>query len=90
MIPTMTANQMVTRNLTKSLERTAAKPMGANDTANFHKNIGTVKSLDDFMKDDRLYRYAVEAYGLGDMAYAKAFMKKVLTSDLSDPKSFVN
>ena len=66
MITTMTAYQMVTRNLTQSLERTAAKPTVANETAYFEKNIGKVKSLDDFMKDDRLYRYAVEAYGLGD------------------------
>jgi hypothetical protein len=42
------------------------------------------------MKDYRLYHYAMKAYGLEDMAYAKAFMKKVLESDLSDPKSFVN
>lgn len=90
MIPTMTAYQMVTRNLTKSLERTAAKPMVANDTAYFHKNIGKVKSLDDFMKDDRLYRYAVEAYGLGDMAYAKALIRKVLEGGVKDSNSFAN
>jgi Protein of unknown function (DUF1217) len=29
-------------------------------------------------------------YGLEDMAYAKAFMEKVLQSDLSDSKSFAN
>jgi len=90
MIPTMTAYQMVTRNLTKSLERTAAKPMVANDTAYFEKNIGKVKSLDDFMKDDRLYRYAVEAYGLGDMAYAKALIRKVLEGGVKDSNSFAN
>jgi hypothetical protein len=49
-----------------------------------------VKSVDDFMKDYRLYHYATKAYGLEDMAYAKAFMKKVLESDLSDANSFVN
>lgn len=42
------------------------------------------------MKDYRLYHYAMKAYGLEDMAYAKAFMKKVLESDLSDSRSFVN
>ncbi|MCW2154506.1 UNVERIFIED_ORG: hypothetical protein M2215_000518 [Bradyrhizobium japonicum] len=42
------------------------------------------------MKDYRLYHYALKAYGLEDMAYAKAFMRKVLESDLSDAKSFVN
>lgn len=90
MISTMTAYQMVTRNMTKSLERTAARPMVASETAYFQKNIGKVKNLDDFMKDDRLYRYAVEAYGLGEMAYAKALIKKVLAGGVKDTNSFAN
>ncbi|MFT4181889.1 MAG: DUF1217 domain-containing protein, partial [Rhizobium sp.] len=53
-------------------------------------NIGKVKSVDDFMDDYQLYSYAMEAYGLSDMTYAKAFMKQVLTSDLSDSSSFAN
>ncbi len=32
----------------------------------------------------------MKAYGLEDMTYAKAFMKQVLESDLSDPNSFAN
>ncbi|AMJ62649.1 DUF1217 domain-containing protein [Bosea sp. PAMC 26642] len=90
MTTTMTSYQAVTRNLTQSLARTAAKPGVASDTAYFEKNIGKVKNLDDFMKDDRLYRYATEAFGLGDMAYAKALMRKVLEGGVSSPSSFAN
>ncbi|WP_148663286.1 DUF1217 domain-containing protein [Bosea vaviloviae] len=90
MTTTMIAYQAVTRNLTQSLARTAAKPDVASHAAYFEKNIGKVKTLDDFMKDDRLYRYAVEAFGLGDMAYAKAFMRKVLAGGVKDSNSFAN
>jgi len=90
MTTTMIAYQTVTRNLTQSLARTAAKPEVAGNTAYFEKTIGKVKTLDDFMKDDRLYRYAVEAFGLGDMAYAKAFIRKVLEGGVKDTKSFAN
>jgi hypothetical protein len=90
MTTTMTSYQAVTRNLTQSLARTAAKPGVANDTAYFEKNIGKVKNLDDFMKDDRLYRYAAEAFGLGDMAYAKALMRKVLAGGVAASDSFAN
>jgi hypothetical protein len=62
----------------------------AREAAYYKAHIGKVKSVDDFMKDYRLYHYATKAYGLEDMAYAKAFMKKVLESDLSDANSFVN
>ncbi len=30
-----------------------------------------MKSIDDFLKDDRLYRYAMKAFGLDDMIYAE-------------------
>jgi hypothetical protein len=42
------------------------------------------------ISDYKLYSYALKVYGLGDMTYAKAFMKKVLESDLSDSSSFAN
>ncbi|TCR63655.1 DUF1217 domain-containing protein [Bosea sp. BK604] len=90
MISTTLAYQAVTRNLTQSLERTAEKPDVATETAYFEKNIGKVKTLDDFMADDRLYRYAVDAYGLGDMAYAKAFMRRVLEEGGNSPDSFAS
>jgi hypothetical protein len=32
----------------------------------------------------------VEAFGLGDMAYAKAFMRKVLAGGVKDSDSFAN
>jgi len=90
MTTTMISYQAVTRNITQSLARTAAQPAVAASTAYFEKNIGKVKSLDEFMSDDRLYRYAVEAFGLGEMAYAKAFMRKVLEGGVSDQNSFAN
>ncbi|HEV7257043.1 MAG TPA: DUF1217 domain-containing protein [Bosea sp. (in: a-proteobacteria)] len=90
MTTTLMSYQAVTRNITQSLARTAAQPAVAANTAYFEKNIAKVKTLDDFMKDDRLYRYAVDAFGLGEMAYAKAFMRKVLEGGVSDPNSFAN
>jgi hypothetical protein len=54
----------------------------------YKANIGKVKTIDDLLNDRRLFAYAMKAHGLEDMAYAKAFMRKVLQSDLNDPKSF--
>lgn len=80
-------------DLTKSLQRVAAMSTVKNSTQYYEDNIGKVKSVDDFMNNSRLFSYAMKAYGLEDMTYAKAFMKKVLTSDLSTSdttsKSFV-
>jgi hypothetical protein len=90
MVSTYFSYSYITRNLKQSLTRVEQQPDVAREAAYYKANIGKVKTVDDFMKDYRLYHYATKAYGLEDMAYAKAFMKKVLESDLSDAKSFVN
>ncbi|AJA63123.1 MULTISPECIES: DUF1217 domain-containing protein [Bradyrhizobium] len=90
MVSTYFSYSYITRNLKQSLTRIEQQADVAREAAYYKANIGKVKTVDDFMKDYRLYHYAMKAYGLEDMAYAKAFMKKVLESDLSDPKSFVN
>ena len=51
---------------------------------------GWSASVDAFLDDFQLYSYAMKAYGLEDMIYAKAFMRKVLESDMSDANSFAN
>jgi hypothetical protein len=90
MTSTMIAFQAVARNLPASLARTAAAPQNANDTEYYMKHIGEIRSLDEFMADDKLYRYAVKAFGLSDMAYAKAFMRKVLEGGIDQRDSFAN
>jgi hypothetical protein len=90
MVSTYFSYSYITRNLKQSLTRVENQADVAREAAYYKANIGKVKTVDDFMKDYRLYHYATKAYGLEDMAYAKAFMKKVLESDLTDSKSFVN
>lgn len=82
--------RVITENLDRSLKNTAEKPQVARETKYYMENIGQVKSLDDFLGDDRIYNYAMKAAGLSDMAYAKAFMRKVLTEGIDNPKSFAN
>ncbi|MHC2294829.1 hypothetical protein ACVIJW_010699 [Bradyrhizobium barranii subsp. barranii] len=84
MVSTYFSYSYITRNLKQSLARVEQQTDVAREEAYYKANIGKVKTVDDFMKDYRLYHYAMKAYGLEDMAYAKAFMKKVLESDLSD------
>jgi hypothetical protein len=90
MVSTYANYNSVVRNLGSSLTRVALQPDVTREATYYRDNIGKVKTADDLLKDYRLYQYAMKAYGLEDMAYAKAFMKKVLDSDLSDANSFAN
>jgi len=90
MVSTYLAYNSIVRSLKQSMARVAQQPDVSGNAAYYKANIGKVKTVDDFMKNDRLYQYAMKAYGLEDMIYAKAFMKKVLQSDLTDPNSYAN
>jgi hypothetical protein len=82
--------KMISDNLPRSLERVAAAPDVVRQTDYYLANIGKAKSIDDFLGNDRLYRYAMKAFGLEDMSYAKAFMRKVLEEGVDASDSFAN
>ncbi|MCJ8520866.1 hypothetical protein ABID21_003718 [Pseudorhizobium tarimense] len=88
MITTYTSYAIISRDLPGSLARVAEQPNVARESAYYLENIGKVKSVDDFMADSRLYNYALKAHGLEDMAYAKAFIRKVLTEGVATPDAF--
>lgn len=78
------------RDMSQSLQRKAADPIIARDAKYYRDNIGSIKSIDEFVNNDRIFTYAMKAYGLEEMTYAKAFIRKVLESDLTDSNSFAN
>jgi hypothetical protein len=90
MISTMTRYQMLQTNsaLTKTLTQNDATVK--RDTEYYLANISKVKTIDEFVKDYRLFSYAMKAYGLEDMTYARAFMKKLLTEGVSSSTSMAN
>lgn len=89
-VTTTAAYRTIATDLSRALGNTAKKPQAARETAYYLANIEKVKSIDDFMADRRLYNYAMKAFGLEDMAYAKAFIRKALAGGIDDPNSFAN
>ena len=90
MTDTLTSYRLIAKDLPASLSRKAAEPTVARETAYYEAHIGQVKSVDDLLGDQRLYAYAMKAYGLEDMTYAKAFMRKVLEEGAASAASFAN
>jgi uncharacterized protein DUF1217 len=89
-LTTLAGYRLASGNIERSLTTTAAQPQVARETEYYLDNIGNVKSIDDFLADDRLFKYAMKAWGLQDMDFAKAFMRKVLTEGIDADKSFAN
>ena len=87
---TYTSYLVLNRDINSSLSRVAKQGDVAINTAYYEENIGKVTTAEEFVNDYRLFSYAMKAYGLEEMTYAKAFMKKVLESDPNDSSSFAN
>lgn len=90
MLSTYLSYQLITRDMPRAMDRVEREPMVDRETKYYLENISKVKSIDEFVKDDRLFRYAMKAHGLEDMTYAKAFMVKALKEGVRDPDSFAN
>ena len=90
MLSTIADYTRLTTDMSKSLTQVEAQPDVSRDTAYYMANIGNVKSIDDFLNNYKLYSYAMKAFGLDDMIYAKAFMRKVLTEGVATSDTFAN
>ena len=64
MLSTAVGYNLITRDLVRTTETTAKRPEVAREVDYYLKNIEKVKSVDDFMKDTRLYNFAMKAMGL--------------------------
>ena len=65
-------------NAEKTRERLEKSPIVARDVEYYKANIGNVKSAEELVNDPRLLNFALKAYGLEEMSYARAFMQKIL------------
>lgn len=79
-----------TSNYERVSEAVANKPQVARETEYYLTKIEEVKSIDDLVADSRLFNYMMKAYGLEDMSYAKAFVRKVLEGGVDETDSFAN
>ena len=68
----------------------ANSPQIARDTSATMERMKDVQSSDDLLDDRALLRVALGAFGLDEDINNRAFLKKILDSDLSDDKSLAN
>ena len=64
MVSTYLAYNSIVRNLRQSMTHVAQQTDVSRNAAYYKDNIGKVKTVDDFLKNDRLYQYAMKAYDL--------------------------
>jgi hypothetical protein len=90
MVSTSTRYQIITTNLTRTKALIEKDPVVKRETEYYNATIKSIKTIDEFVKNDRVFKYAMKAYGLEDMAYGKALFKKLLKEGVTNPLSMAN
>jgi len=90
MFSTPIGYRLIASDMTAALKRTAEQPVVQRESEYYLETIKTIKSVDEFIGNNRIFKYAMKAFGLQDMDYAKAFMRKVLVEGIDDRESFAN
>ena len=90
MLSTTAAYLSISNNLVRQQAATASDPQVKSDTAYYLANIGKVKSISDLVGNYRLFSYAMKAYGLEDMSYAKGLVTKVLQGGTTSSSALAN
>lgn len=90
MSTTLSSYLTVANNLSQWQAYTAQTPAVQNATQYFQKNIGSVTSAQELVDNPRLFDYAMSAFGLSDMTYAKGLMEKVLQQGVTSSTALAN
>ena len=90
MVSTTAAYLSASANITRLKAATAADPTVKNATTYFLANIGKVKTVSDFVNNYRLFSYAMKAFGLSDMTYAKGLITKLLNEGVDSSTALAN
>ena len=90
MISTIVSYRLASNDIDKSIERVSSQATVSREVEYYLENIGNVKTVDDLVDDYKLFSFAMKAFGLEDMTYGKAFMKKVLEEGVDADDSFAN
>ena len=90
MLGTFTSYQLMSRDIPAAISRVADQPFEAREVKYYLDTIKDIKSVDEFVDNSRIFAFAMKAHGLGEMTYAKAFMKKVLNEGIGTNSTFAN
>lgn len=88
MLTTSMAYRTIAATLPRRLELTSKDPQVAREATHYLSRIGDIKTIDEFVGSGRVFSFAMQAFGLKDMTYARAFMRKVLEGGIDSRDAF--
>ncbi len=88
MTSSITSYKVLTANVSRTMAQISSQPDIKREVEYYKANITKVKSIDDFLGNQRLYNFAMTAFGMKDLIYAKGMIRKVLTEGVDSSNAF--
>ena len=82
---TLSTYLSVSKNIERWRQVTLKNPDVQIETQYYRSRFPKISSIDDFIKDRRLFAYALRAFGLGDRIQATALMRRALEQGVDKP-----
>mgnify|MGYP001046722598 CR=1 FL=1 len=89
MMSTLTSYQIISRTYDKELARFRSEPMQKREIEYFLEKAGSITSAEAFVKDTRLMKFVLTAYGMEEVAFP-GLIRKLLEEGTTDPKAMAN
>jgi hypothetical protein len=87
---TFTDYMAIANNLSRYQTMTANDPTVAQATNYFQANIGSITTPAQLVNNTRIFNYVMNAFGLGNMTYAKSLIQKVLEQGTTSSTALAN
>ena len=87
---TFTDYMTIASNLSRYQTMTADDPTVAQATNYFRAKIGSITTPAQLVNNTRIFNYVMNAFGLGNMTYAKSLIQKVLEQGTTSPTALAN
>lgn len=87
---TIQSYRQISKDITKSLNLTASKSEVKREAQYYLDNIGKIKTSKELVGNQRLFSFAMKAFGLSDMTYAKALVRKAIDEGVESNSSYAN
>ena len=81
---TYTQYKLVSDQYDRFLKTERSDPINVRRSQNYLKEVSKAKTIDEFIDNPRLYNYAMEAFGLEEMTFARGLMRKILQEGLQN------
>lgn len=86
----LTVYRLFAANAERTLADISERPQVSREVEYYRQQIEEIDSAEELVSDTRVMNFIMRAYGMEELSYAKALVRKVLEEGVDDPEALAN